>query len=344
MADPPPAAPTRAGLSEGDTLRSARLLLRPPLPEDAGAIHNLVNDWGVVRMLTRVPFPYPRPLTDRWIGDVRTEQAGGRAFHFAIVADAAGRDASPRLVGCVGLRLDATPRAGELGYWIGRPYWRRGYAAEAVARIASWAMAHLDIDRLIASVAFDNAASARLLERLGFRPDGTATQAFEARGGEQVVHRFTAGHDDLWRASGAPAPPPSPAPPRVVLVAAAALIDAENRVLLARRPEGKRLAGLWEFPGGKLEPGETPEQALARELQEELGIGIEQGCAAPFAFASHPYGDFHLLMPLFVCRRWSGEAVGREGQSIAWVRARALGDYPMTPAGRPLVPMLKGLL
>jgi 8-oxo-dGTP diphosphatase len=127
-------------------------------------------------------------------------------------------------------------------------------------------------------------------------------------------------------------------------VAAAALVDAQGRVLLARRPEGKRLAGLWEFPGGKIEADESPEEALIRELREELGIDAGAGCIAPFGFASHDYGDLHLLMPLFLCRRWAGTPVGREGQRLAWVAPHALSDYPMTPAGKPLIPMLRAFL
>lgn len=133
-------------------------------------------------------------------------------------------------------------------------------------------------------------------------------------------------------------------PTRVVLVAAAALVDPDNRVLLARRPPGKPLAGLWEFPGGKVGPDETPEAALVRELQEELGIDTSTACLAPFTFASHRYPDFHLLMPLFVCRKWRGIAVAREGQELAWVRPQRLGDYPMPPADVPLVAMLQDLL
>ena len=130
----------------------------------------------------------------------------------------------------------------------------------------------------------------------------------------------------------------------LVLVAAAALVDADGRVLLCRRPEAKAMAGLWEFPGGKIEAGETPEVALIRELKEELGIDIRAACLAPFTFASHAYSDFHLLMPLYLCRRWEGTVTPREGQETAWVRPNRLRDYPMPPADAPLIPMLRDLL
>lgn len=131
---------------------------------------------------------------------------------------------------------------------------------------------------------------------------------------------------------------------RIVLVAAVALIDPDGRVLLAQRPEGKPMAGLWEFPGGKLHAGETPEMALIRELEEELGIDVEASCLAPFTFASHAYPDFHLLMPLYVCRKWSGIVTAREAQQLKWVRPPHLADYPMPPADKPLVAMLRDLL
>ncbi len=131
---------------------------------------------------------------------------------------------------------------------------------------------------------------------------------------------------------------------KLILVVAVALIDADNRVLIAQRPEGKQLAGLWEFPGGKVDAGERPEQALIRELKEELGIDVTEPCLAPLTFASHAYDDFHLLMPLYICRRWSGDVTSREGQNLAWVRANKLRDYPMPPADLPLIPHLTGLL
>jgi 8-oxo-dGTP diphosphatase len=127
----------------------------------------------------------------------------------------------------------------------------------------------------------------------------------------------------------------------LLLVAAAALIDADGRVLICQRPEGKAMAGLWEFPGGKVEPGETPEQCLIRELQEELGITVASACLAPFVFASHDYERFHLLMPLYLCRRWEGRIVAHEHKATAWVKPNRLGDYPMPPADAPLIAWLR---
>ena len=130
----------------------------------------------------------------------------------------------------------------------------------------------------------------------------------------------------------------------IVLVAAVALVDSDGRVLLAERPAGKHLAGTWEFPGGKVHDGETPEAALIRELDEELGISVHESCLAPFTFASHTYETFHLLMPLYICRKWQGIVMPREGQRLKWVRPAQFGQYPMPPADKPLVAMLRDLL
>ena len=131
---------------------------------------------------------------------------------------------------------------------------------------------------------------------------------------------------------------------KTVLVSAVALIDRDGRILLAQRPEGKSMAGLWEFPGGKVEPGETPEAALIRELQEELGINTWQSCLAPLTFASHTYDDFHLLMPVFACRKWEGHPTPQEGQTLAWAHVNELRNYPMPPADLPLIPVLRDWL
>jgi 8-oxo-dGTP diphosphatase len=140
------------------------------------------------------------------------------------------------------------------------------------------------------------------------------------------------------------APPPPQGPARILLVVACALVDADGRVLLAQRPPGKQLAGLWEFPGGKLEPQERPEAALIRELREELGIEVRETCLAPLAFASHGYPEFHLLMPLYICRKWTGIVQARDGQALKWVRPGKMRDYPMPPADAPLIPPLIDLI
>ena len=142
----------------------------------------------------------------------------------------------------------------------------------------------------------------------------------------------------------APDSAPAAAPLRLLLVVAVALVDVDGHVLVSERPAGKQLAGLWEFPGGKVEPGERPEQTLIRELAEELGIRVEEPCLAPLTFASHAYPDFHLLMPLYVCRRWTGTPRPMEGQALRWVRPKALRDLAMPPADAPLIPFLIDLL
>ncbi len=290
-----------------------------------------------------MPFPYPRELADEWIASTREELSRGDAYHLAVT----GREGKEEvLVGVVGLRLVAATRVGTLGYWVGRRFWGHGVATEAAGRLARWGLANLDLDRLQAVVATDNPASGAVLRRIGFRHTDERVENAPARGGQRSVTIFEATRDDLFgapEAASEPAATPASAAP-LILVAACALIDSDGRVLLTRRPEGKPMAGLWEFPGGKLAPGETPEAALIRELREELGIDVASACLAPFAFASHAYERFHLLMPLYLCRRWRGRPVAREGQTLVWVRPERLADYPMPPADRPIVPLLRDFL
>jgi 8-oxo-dGTP diphosphatase len=331
-----------AGNSAG---RAGSLTLRALRAEDAAQLHRLVNDWEVARMLARVPFPYPRALADEWIASTRAQIEAGTAWHLAIMQDGS-------LVGCVGLTTSRdAPRHAELGYWVGRRHWGQGIGPEAAGRLARWALANLDLDVIHASVLEENRRSAAVLARIGFREDGMAEQDFTARNARLPVRRFRIGRADLPAPAAAPVPDaPLPVAPgaapgaKILLVAACALIDSDGRVLLARRPEGKAMAGLWEFPGGKLDPGETPEAALIRELREELGIDVSAACLAPFAFASHPLEGRHLLMPLYLCRRWTGTPEGREGQALAWVRPNRLGDYAMPPADKPLVALLRDFL
>jgi 8-oxo-dGTP diphosphatase len=330
-------------------LRTERLTLRPLRPADAPALHRLVNDWEVAKTLARVPFPYPRALADEWIASTWEQIAAGTAWHLAIVGEEGGQEV---LVGCVGLTLSRAKGTGngeaELGYWVGRRFWGHGVAPEAAGRLARWGLANLDIARVRASALTDNGRSAAVLRRLGFRETGEGVQEFLSRGGPMPVRLFEGGREEL-AGGGDPVPEAAPAAaaqagPPVLLVAACALVDPDGRVLLARRPEGKPLAGLWEFPGGKVQPGETPEAALIRELREELDIGVEESCLAPFTFASHAYERFHLLMPLYLCRRWEGAVRATEGQALAWVRPERLSDYAVPPADKPLVAMLRDFL
>ncbi len=314
---------------------------------DATALHRLVNDWEVAKTLARVPFPYPRALADEWIASTWAQIAAGEAWHLAM----AGED-DDALLGCVGVTPDRRKERAELGYWVGRRHWGRGLGSEAAGRLARWALDELGVGVVHASALRDNARSVAVLRRLGFREAGEGTQPFLSRGGGQMpVLLFEAGREDLT--AGAAAAAAAPAPEKaasgggggVLLVVACALVDPDGRVLLARRPEGKPMAGLWEFPGGKAHPDETPEDALIRELKEELGIGVEASCLAPFTFASHPLeGGRHLLMPLYLCRRWEGAVRAREGQALAWVRPQRLRDYAMPPADKPLVAMLRDFL
>jgi 8-oxo-dGTP diphosphatase len=315
-------------------LKTERLTLRPLRPEDAPAVHRVINDWEVVRMLSRLPFPYPRDLADDWIASTTAEMAQGSAYHLAITGEENGQEL---LIGGIGLTLEGEPGVARLGYWVARRYWGHGVATEAARRMVSWALANLDITVVRAGVLLDNAASAAVLRRVGFRETGRAEEFFVAHNAPQPIAVYEARRNDVFGEveSGGK---------KVMLVAACALIDTDTRVLLARRPEGKKMAGLWEFPGGKVNPGETPEAALIRELHEELGIDVTETCLAPFTFASHAYENFHLLMPLYLCRRWRGFVQPMEGQALAWVRPSKLTDYDMPEADKPLVPLLRDFL
>jgi 8-oxo-dGTP diphosphatase len=336
-----PEAP-RPGYAPIDT---ERLAMRAFVPEDAGALHRLINDWEVTRNLAVVPFPYPRDLADNWIASTRRQIDAGTAYHLAIT----GKEGTDELLlGAIGLNIDAKTRRGKLGYWVGRRFWGHGVGTEAATRFVRWAFANLDIEGIDAAVFTDNPASMTVLRRIGFREIGEGMERSLARGGEAKVLGFAATRDDIFGRTEVPPQTSLPIEPEgkmpLLLVAACALIDTDNRVLLARRPEGKKMAGLWEFPGGKLDPGETPEAALIRELKEELGIDVSAACLAPFAFASHAYEGFHLLMPLFLCRRWRGIPKPREGQALAWVRPEKLPTYSMPPADKPLIPLLRDFL
>lgn len=336
---PPAKTRRKPAAARFEPLKTERLMLRPLKVADAESLHRLVNDWEVTRTLAVVPYPYPRELADEWIASTLTGIAEGTGYDLAITGDEDGKDV---LVGVVSVHLNKATRTGRLGYWVGRRFWGHGVATEAAGRLVSWALANLELDRIQADVDMENPASAAVLRRIGFQQVGEAVRDFPARGGTRPVWDFAATRADIFGHTEAPATESGEKP--LLLVAACALIDPDGRILLARRPEGKKMAGLWEFPGGKLNPGETPEVALIRELKEELGIDVSAACLAPFAFASHAYDSFHLLMPLFLCRRWKGTPTGRENQTLAWVWPRKLSEYEMPPADKPLIPLLRDFL
>ncbi|MGH6953671.1 MAG: bifunctional GNAT family N-acetyltransferase/(deoxy)nucleoside triphosphate pyrophosphohydrolase [Alphaproteobacteria bacterium] len=309
-------------------LETPRLILRSLAPADAPEVQRLAGDWEVARYTANIPHPYEPGAAEAWIASGAAELAFVRAIE---------RRADGAVIGCIGLTPDAERREGVLGYWIGRPFWGHGYATEAVRAVVDHGFAGLGLDRVRASAVAENRASIRILEKLGFAYVGREREPAPARGGATEVEVRV-----MTRAEWAEPAAESPVP--LVLVAAVALVDADGRVLLARRPAGRSMAGLWEFPGGKVKHEETPESALVREIKEELGLEVPERCLAPLTFASHRYADFHLLMPLYVCRSWRGIVVPREGQELAWVRPAKLDEYPMPPADKPLIGALRGLL
>lgn len=309
--------------------------------EDIHTIHSLINDWNVVRMLSQVPFPYPKPLLEQWIDSVSKEKESGESYHFSIIDDT-----TQQIIGCIGLRVDSKDQLGKIGYWIAHKYWGQQIASKALQRLSTWALANLNINYIHATAADDNLASIAVLKKCGYQSFGQGKEKFLARAAEQPVSYFLLQREDICPGKKTPlAPTPNASTPKkILLVVAAALIDIDGRLLLARRPEGKSMAGMWEFPGGKIEPGETPEAALTRELKEEINVDVSQSCLAPFTFASHEYADFHLLMPLYVCHKWKNLPEPKENQQLAWVSADELDNYLVMEADKPFIPLLKDLL
>ena len=306
-------------------LETRRLVLRPPRVADAAAFARLLADETVVRYTTRIPHPFS-------IEDARSFLSRASSDDEVVWVITARADGA--VLGAIGIDALAAPEGPALGFWLGREFWGAGIMTEAVVRV----LRHAFEDRIAARVRSnahpDNAASRRVLEKAGFAFTGSGTIDAPARGRAMPVETCEITRERWLAGHAAP----------ILLVAAVALVDADGRVLIARRPEGKAMAGLWEFPGGKLRDGETPEAALVRELHEELGIDTTGSCLAPIAFASHAYEGFHLIMPLYVCRVWKGRLAAREGQELAWVRPARLADYPMPPADQPLIAQLRDLL
>ena len=311
----------------GRPLDSARLILRAARPEDAPRIVELLADPDVSRHTSHIPHPYTLEDATRFVAAARASiDTEGCSFGLELRT-------TGELIGFIGARIK--PGTAELGYWLGRPYWGQGYMTEAARRVTRFLFKELGYGTVWASAEPGNPASRRLLEKIGLAYTHTESIPFPARGTDRPVEILALGREQ-WETARLARPH--------VFAVAAALIDADGRVLLTERPAGKSMAGLWEFPGGKLEKGETPEAALARELNEELGIDVTESCLAAIAFVSHDYDTFHLLMPLYACRQWRGTVTPREGQRIAWVRPVRMDSYPVPPADIPLVASLRDLL
>ncbi len=303
---------------------TARLRLRALAAADAPVIERLAGDWEIARYTAHIPHPYPNGAAAPWIEETWTEASMGKKVVAAIE-----RRTDGLLVGCIELDLTHGAGTGSLGYWVGRPYWGTGIASEAAAAMMALGFERLGLAQIEATAVPANRRSIRVQEKLGLGLIGERDEAAPARSGPMRVEVRA-----LTR----------PLSRRRLLVSAVALVDVDGRILLARRPQGKPLAGLWEFPGGKVRDDETPEAALIRELKEELAIDVAQSCLAPLTFASHCYPEFDLLMPLYLCRRWEGTVRAMEGQELAWVRPVRLCDFPMPPADEPLIAMLRDVL
>jgi 8-oxo-dGTP diphosphatase len=317
------ATPPATGLLAALPLETERLTLRPLALTDAPLVERLAGEWEVARFTGNIPHPYPPGGAVAWIRETWAEGAAGHKLVAAIE-----RRQDRLFLGCIELDLTPGGHTATLGYWVGRPYWGLGFTAEAAKVLIQNGFQQFGLARIEAAAMPANRRSIRVQEKLGFTFVGRSEEPAPARGASQRVE---------LRRLNRPAR-------RRLLVSAVALVDVDGRVLLARRPPGKPMAGLWEFPGGKVKEDETPEAALIRELKEELAIDVAESCLAPLTFASHRYPDFDLLMPLYVCRRWNGQPTPQEGQELKWVRAARLGDYPMPPADKPLIAILQDLL
>lgn len=312
----------------GEPLRSAQMILRRPERRDLEFLTVLADDPEIARWTAELPSPYRPADAEAFLDRADKSFRDGSALHLVLE-----RTRDQALIG--GLSISLASHKATLSYWIGQRHWGQGYAGEAVARALRLIFRNLEFTEARAHVMDENQASIRLLRRLDFEAQSIDSANLTGRCRDRKVSEFTLSRS-AWQNRQAQKP--------MLLVVAAALIDVDGRVLLARRPPGKSMAGLWEFPGGKIGAGESPEAALVRELKEELGLDTAQSCLAPLAFASHDYDRFHLMMPLYAIRTWQGRLTPHEGQDLAWVRPEKLADYPMPPADLPLIAILRDWL
>lgn len=294
-------------------IATERLTLRPLRAEDAALMLHLLKDKDIAERLQRVPYPYALQDAETLIAFAHQSMTEGKCVILAIV-----RRSDQQFMGVVGSE-------GELGFWLGKPYWGQGYGTEAMGALVHFCFHVLKQKELKASALKTNAASHRIFEKLGFREVGTkevSSKAFE--GMRKAVSYAFSFHDFITRYHAMERP--------LVWVVAAVLINEKREMLISERPEGKALPGVWELPGGKMEPGETPEVSLIRELQEELGIQVQEEDLEPLTFASYRYDTFHMILPLYLCHKWEGTPHGAEGQNLRWVTYADLATTPLPAA------------
>lgn len=308
-------------------IEAPRLRLRRLEETDLPALTQGAGAWEVARYTALIPHPYSDADAREFLEGAMLDRNANSRHVFGIETRIGGD-----LIGCIEVNMGTG--GDTFGYWLNVDHWGHGYATEAAQAMCRFAFQSAGKSELCAAVHPENPASARVLEKAGFVFDRVDT-SLPGRCSTVEAKVYRLGAED-WFAREAAKPK--------LLVSAVALVDADGRVLMAQRPEGKPLAGLWEFPGGKVHDDETPEAALVREVYEELGVDISESCLAPLTFASHAYEHFHLIMPLYVCRTWKGEVAGAEGQALKWLRPNRLNTLPMPPADIPLVAMLMDVL
>jgi len=294
-------------------IATERLILRPLEAHDAAAMTLLASDIRVAERLNRIPHPYSLDDAKAYIAYANAGLKKGTHVCLAIV-----RRVDHTFLGVIGLEE-------ELGYWIGHRFWEQGYGKEAVHSFMHFCFFALNQKEIEAKALMANLASCRILEGLGFQNLGIVRITSLAYQGERPAQKYFLSRKDYIEHYNSILRPH-------VWVVAAALVNDRKELLMAERPHGVRMAGVWELPGGKMEPGETPEQTLIRELHEELHIKVDKEDLEPFSFVSYRYDTFHLIMPIYLCRNWQGTPHGAEGQRISWVTYRDLAHMPLPAA------------
>lgn len=306
-------------------LATERLTLRPLERKDAEALARLANDKRVAENLARLPFPYTLQDAHHFID--YTKEAMKEKKHIIL---AITRRDDQTLMGVIGLEE-------EVGYWLGHEYWSQGYGKEAMKGLVHFAFLTLKKDHLSASILQENIASWRIFEGLGFKRMDIKECTSVNYEGTKPGFLYALSREAFLKECMAIKRP-------IIWVVAGVLLNEKGQILLTTRPAGKKFAGIWELPGGKIEEGETPEQALIRELKEELDIEVKEENLEPFTFASYPYESFHLVMPLYICSTWERTARGVEGQRLAWITYKDLNQYPVPAADILLCHQLGDLL